>query len=158
MTNRTVLATIASIAAVVLLAGCSSDDGSDTAAETPTTTTTAEFVPEETATEETVAAQCDPAPDQYVAVINGSFTDSGLSLGPAYVVVGDDDVQYIGAHIMRGDERESSADVWVAQGPAVYALSGSAREYSMLPDGRDVLGVSAGDEYGSAVQDCTIQR
>lgn len=36
----------------------------------------------------------------------------------------------------------------------LYALSGDARRRTSFPDGRRVLDISAGDQYGQAVSDC----
>ncbi|MGY1865267.1 hypothetical protein [Nocardia gipuzkoensis] len=53
---------------------------------------------------------------------------------------------------MQGTRKVSSADVWIVDGPAVYALSSDARRRTTLPDGRQVA--SAGDNYGTKVQGC----
>lgn len=101
-------------------------------------------------------SRCTPAPDRLVEIINTSFTDSSYSLSNT-AAVSRGTVTYIGGHIMQGDTRVSSANVWASEGPSVYAVSGSARQYSMLVDGRDLLDVNAGDEWGSELQDCVVR-
>jgi len=63
---------------------------------------------------------------------------------------------YVGGNIIGSDgTKESSADVWLVKDEGiyvVYALSRDARQRTTWPDGRDLA--SAGDQYGSAVQDC----
>ncbi|WP_181063734.1 hypothetical protein [Nocardia nova] len=101
--------------------------------------------------------RCQPVPDRYLAAVNGSFTDSRYSLSNAWAINGSDGV-WIGGHIMDGDRRVSSADVWYAKGAAVWSLSGGARRNSQLPDGRHILNLSAGDDDGIAVQGCVTAR
>lgn len=102
------------------------------------------------------AAGCDPAPADLVDQVNGHLAANGESLIDTFVVTGIDGYVYVGGNIVEGDTKVSSADVWVAQdGFVLHALSGSAREHTPLADGRN-LGLSAGDEYGQAVQDCVI--
>ena len=158
---------------VIVIVAASIADGSDEGEVglSPVSTTatdavgsgigTAELPPtaQETTTTTPRAASCATASETYVAVINASFKEQGLSLSsPAYAVEAPGGLTYIGANIMRGDIKESSADVWVARDVAVFSLSGSAREYSTLPDGRRLLDASAGDDYGTEVQDCVIGR
>ncbi|HEY9311637.1 hypothetical protein [Williamsia sp.] len=85
--------------------------------------------------------------------------DSSLSLANLQALSAPGGLVYIGADIMRGEERESSQDTWVVEDDVVYALSSSANEFTVLPDGRDLLDVniSAGDEYGSALQNCVAR-
>ena len=142
--------------------GVESSSADDEAAETYTPPRTTTPLPPAPATPTRTRAPivCDVAPDALVATIAGSLNDSSLSLGPAFSVYSRrDGLTYIGANIMRGDERESSADVWIEDDGAIYSMSSSAREYSLLPDGRDLLPVlvSAGDEYGSQVQTCAAR-
>lgn len=124
----------------------------------PTTTVTSVIAPVAPAPAPAAAvpAGCTPAAENYTTPIGGSLTDPTHTLANTYTVEGADDLVYIGANIMQGEKRVSSADVWVAKGPAIYSLSGGARENSALVDGRKVLKVSAGDEYGEAVQKCVI--
>lgn len=140
--------------------GAEPSSADDEAAETYTPRPTTPLPPPVTPTSTQAPIVCDVAPDALVATIAGSLNDSSLSLGPAFSVYSRrDGLTYIGANIMRGDERESSADVWIEDDGAIYSMSGSAREYSLLPDGRDVLPVmvSAGDEFGSQVQTCAAR-
>lgn len=63
---------------------------------------------------------------------------------------------YVGGNIAGpAGEDVSRSDVWLYTiDGALYSLSGSARDLSLLRDGRDVTGASAGDEYGTEVQEC----
>ncbi|PZT93644.1 MAG: hypothetical protein DI630_26760 [Gordonia sp. (in: high G+C Gram-positive bacteria)] len=125
------------------------------------TTTLAPAAPPAVRTTITGPAQvpCETAPDAYVAVIEASLTDSSLSLANLQSLTAPGGLLYIGADIMRGEERESSQDTWVVDDDVVMALSSSANEFTILPDGRDLLDVtvSAGDEYGSALQNCVAR-
>ncbi|MDF3284651.1 DUF2510 domain-containing protein [Gordonia sp. N1V] len=103
-------------------------------------------------------SSCEPAPDQVIAIIEGSLRDSTLTLANTAMVSVPGNLNYIGANIMRGLEKVSSADVRAQKEAAIFSLSGSAREYSLLPDGRHILDISAGDDYGTAVQDCVTAR
>lgn len=100
-------------------------------------------------------ANCVVASQDLVDQVNAQL--GGPTLSETFVIESPEDYTYVGGNIMEGDKRLSSADVWIAQeGFVTFALSGSAREYTpRLGDGRD-LGLSAGDEYGQAVQECTI--
>lgn len=81
-------------------------------------------------------------------------------VGEANVLLAGNGTRWVGANIYDADgARISNADVWIFYGPVPYALSGSAREYSALLDGRHVgEGASAGDDEGTIVQDCTQVR
>ncbi len=100
-------------------------------------------------------SDCVPVPGDLVSIINGQLVaDYRISApralhAPAGVYVGGDIVAGSGTRV-------SSSDVWLYRDAAMYALSGSAREFSSLPDGRS-LG-SAGDEYGEVVQECSRQH
>lgn len=123
------------------------------AAAAPATPAAPEFNPGSTR-----SPKCQPVPDQYVAIIDGSFSDSSQSLANFWAIPGPDDQLWISGNIMEGDKKIHSAAVWVADGPAVFSLSGSARRTSTLPDGRDALGLSAGDDLGIEVQNCATSR
>lgn len=97
---------------------------------------------------------CKAAPSSIVALINGAFTDGEQLIRPV-ALAGPDDVTYIAGDIARDGKVLLHANVWLAQGPLVFALSSGARKRTVLPDGRDFW--SAGDEFGTKVQDC-IQR
>ena len=105
-----------------------------------------------------VASDCTPASPELVDQVNAQLADTGQTLSDTFVMTSPEGYQNVGGNIMEGDKKTSSADIWIAKdGFVVYALSGSARdETPQLADGRD-LGLSAGDEYGQAVQECTIQ-
>lgn len=106
---------------------------------------------------------CETAPSGVVGFLNAALSDGGYSLALAQQVTrpanGD---QYIGGDIMRGETRVSSSDVWLIREGVPYALSSDARKLSGLVDGRrlpgpkptTLLGPSAGDEWGSGVQEC----
>lgn len=102
---------------------------------------------------------CEVPPELYVSMIEAMLIDSSLSLANLQALSAPGGLVYIGADIMRGEERESSQDTWVVEDDVVYALSSSANEFTVLPDGRDLLDVniSAGDEYGSALQNCVAR-
>lgn len=171
--HKVVLGVIAAFFVIVVIAaiaGGSSDDdnkGSSsstrstsasastpetTTAAAPTTTTAVAAPPPATAAP---TSTCADAPAAVVQAIEGSLIDSTQTLTNTFSVT-TGHLTYIGANIMEGETKASSADVWVAQGGAIYAVSGSARDMSSLPDGRKVLDVSAGDEWGQQVQECVI--
>lgn len=105
-----------------------------------------------------VPESCTPASQELVDQIDGHLGPTGQTLADTFVVVSPEGYQYVGGNIMEGDTKNSSADVWIADetGFVLCALSGSARdETPQLADGRN-LGLSAGDEYGQAVQECAI--
>lgn len=134
-----------------------------TAAPIATTTASAPPAPAPTSVAAAVvpgaarSARCQPVPDRYLAIVNAGFTNSTYALANSWAINGSDGV-WIGGHIMDGDKRVSSADVWYAKGPAVWSLSGGARRNSQLPDGRHTLNLSAGDDDGIAVQGCVTAR
>ncbi|MFC9472261.1 hypothetical protein ACFTS5_08710 [Nocardia sp. NPDC056952] len=97
---------------------------------------------------------CDPAPADAVATISAAFSDRSNTLADAYAVTAPGGVVYVGANIMQGTTKVSSADVWAVRNGSVYSLSGDARRRTTLPDGRKVLDISAGDDYGTKVQGC----
>lgn len=158
---------------IALCGGCgamlgNNDRAEDSATTTGATTYAAAPAPPTTARRATSTApafapgqprspRCVTAPDQYVAAINGAFNNSAYVLGPAWAIQSGK-YWWISANIMEGDRRVSSADVWVAEGPLVFALSGDARRNTMLVDGRDLLNLSAGDDDGLAVQACVSAR
>lgn len=78
---------------------------------------------------------CDPAPADAVATISAAFTDPADTLADAFAVTTPGGVVYVGANIMQGTMKVSSADVWLVDGPAVLALSSDARRRTTLPDG-----------------------
>ncbi|PRC43896.1 hypothetical protein C6A85_000000102995 [Mycobacterium sp. ITM-2017-0098] len=105
-----------------------------------------------------VPADCTPASQDLVDQVNAQLAPSGQMLADTFMKVSPDGYIYVGGNIMKGETKTSSADVWVANdsGLVLYALSGSARyETPSLADGRN-LGLSAGDEIGLAVQECSI--
>lgn len=106
------------------------------------------------------ADDCTEAPAALVKAVQTHL--DGFTLDDTFVVRGESLV-YLGANVVRPDgQRESSADVWVATNEAgadLAALSGSARNdlTPNLPDATDPpYSVSAGDEFGMAVQQCVI--
>ncbi|WAL49560.1 hypothetical protein [Rhodococcus pyridinivorans] len=79
----------------------------------------------------------------------------GTHIEDVWIVDGEDGVEYVAGNIHdEAGDRVSSADVWALNGGVIYALSGGARDESAAVDGRDVLGISAGDEFGSLAQNC----
>ncbi|WP_336819873.1 hypothetical protein [Gordonia sp. MMO-8] len=142
--KRILLSATAATAAALVIAGCSSSNDAATSSTVgaPPITSTA-------------APECKAAPDATVALITAALTDSGLSLANAQAVDGEDGAVYIAANIMQGDKREHSAEVWATKDGKTVALSSNARSETSLRDGRK-LGLSAGDSYGSAAQQCVV--
>lgn len=142
------------------VAGCSSSNDSKSDAKATTAPPpSSEAAPSTSASPPSVdplvmPAGCLAAPDQLLATINASFNDSSLQLVDAWSVAGQKDVTYIGGNIFAGEKRVSSGDVWAAKGGAIFSLSSDARSRTVLPDGRKILDISAGDEYGSLVSNC----
>lgn len=102
-----------------------------------------------------VSAGCLAAPGDLVAQIEQAL-DAGQYLSATAAVEAPDGTLYLGGDIMRAEDeaRVSSQDTWALVDGGLYAVSGSANEYSSLSDGRDVPGISAGDDYGVALQEC----
>ncbi|RDB46179.1 hypothetical protein DVB87_19610, partial [Tsukamurella tyrosinosolvens] len=94
-------------------------------------------------------------PDQ-TSIIEAALQD-GLTLGPAFAETSPKGDVYIGANILRGTDRISSADVWVYRNGSPFALSSDARSKSSIADGRK-LGLSAGDDTGTKVQGCVVAQ
>ena len=152
--------------AAVALAGCSSGETttpepSSTSSSVSTTAPSSETAPTSTeaapVTEPAeTPAGCTPATEDEMAPISAALTGDAASLGGLFTEY-DGTYHYFGANIYDAEgERVSSADVWIIDSGVPYALSGGAREYTLLPDGRDLPGSpSAGDDTGSAVQDCS---
>ncbi|MQY31262.1 hypothetical protein NRB56_68710 [Nocardia sp. RB56] len=156
MIREFVLVAIAALA----VAGCADTPTSTlptatrlpTSAHPPAVTTTPAPQP---STAAPIPAGCQPAPADTVATISAAFPDPSYSLADVYAVTAPGGVlTYVGANIMQGTTKASSADVWVARGAVVYSLSGDARRRTTLPDGRKMLSASAGDDYGTKVQTC----
>lgn len=123
-----------------------------TRTQPPTSTATRVPIPQ---TSTLLSSRCKTPSESTVAAINASFLEDGYYLADVYMVYGAKDVAYIGANIMAADgSRASSADVWANKGGLLFSLSGDARRRTSLPDGRHVLDISAGDEYGQEVSDC----
>ncbi|MFC3964058.1 hypothetical protein [Nocardia jiangsuensis] len=155
------------VLAIAALSGCA-----DEPAATPTTTTqppvtvttrplaTTTPTPQPSAVAPQPSAAvptppgCDPAPADAVASISAAFSDRSNMLADAYAITAPGGVVYIGGNIMQGTTKVSSADVWAVRNGSVYSLSGDARRRTTLPDGRDALDASAGDDYGTKVQGC----
>ncbi|PVY28355.1 hypothetical protein [Williamsia muralis] len=167
-----VIAGLVALLVVVTAVGAPFEDDSDSdtasrANVTPTDfsypTSTATLAPPPPAARTTITGpaqvRCKTAPDAYVAVIEASLTDASLSLANLQSLTAPGGLLYIGADIVRGEERESTQDTWVVEDDVVMALSSSANEFTILPDGRDLLDVtvSAGDEHGSALQNCVAR-
>lgn len=151
------------VALAIALTGCAATDESTatptTTTQPPVTTTRPAVItpaPQPTTAPATVPIPpgCQPAPADVVATISAAFSDPSNTLADTYVVTAPGGLAYIGANIMQGTTKVSSADVWVTRGGSVYSLSGDARRRTTLPDGRKVLSASAGDDYGTKVQGC----
>lgn len=126
---------------------------STTTSAAPTTVTSTSAPPTSVAPSVT----CEPANAEAVATIEASLTGRATSLGETASGY-DGDFHYVVANIYDADgTRISNADSWVIWNGTPFALSGSAREYSLLGDGRDLPGnPNAGREYiNDASVDCT---
>lgn len=160
--GRTIIAAAAAFVAALVLAGIVgvvivANSGSDDAAS-PVPDITQRPITLRSAAPTTVApvvaGGCESAPLGVLVTINNALTSPGV-LTETAMVTDAEGRQWIGANITTHDGRRvSSADVWVVNGNIIYALSGGARGNSTLHDGRHLLGLSAGDDTGIAVQDC----
>lgn len=114
-------------------------------------------VPQDTPTR-AQAAGCKDAPAKIVGLIDESFTD-GERLENTQSVTGPSGMVIVGGNIVGKDgERVSSSDSWLMSGGKVFALSSDARRYTLLEDGRDVLGdnwTTYNDAVGECVQEAT---
>lgn len=118
----------------------------------PASTTTRTPIP---LTSTALSPRCKTPSESTIAAINASFKEDGYYLADVYMVYGAKDVAYIGANIMDADgQRASSSDIWADKGGLLFSLSGDARRRTSIPDGRHLLDISAGDEYGQEVSEC----
>ncbi len=125
---------------------------STTRTQPPASTATRTPIPQ---TSTPLSPRCKTPSESTIAAINASFKEDGYYLADVYMVYGAKDVAYIGANIMAADgHRASSADIWADKGGLLFSLSGDARRRTSLPDGRHLLDISAGDEYGQEVAEC----
>ena len=163
--SKTVFIVLGVIAAVLLAVLIGVTGGEDSSSSSSSPTTTQVFIPKPPTTREVVplparpaSADCVPASQDLIDQVDAHLDPTGQHLVDAFVVTSPEGYQYVGGNIYEGQDKNSSADVWIAREDwVVYALSGSAREATpQLADGRN-LGLSAGDEYGEAVMTCTIQ-
>lgn len=152
---KIVLSVVAVFLVLVAIDTVFPDEQKDTASTAPTSWSFPKPTPPASTPEPVVAAPvssaCGPAPVALVELINQSFT-GGEQLARATAVNAPRDMVYIAGDIEAGGQRVSSADVWLYQHGAILALSSDARKRTMFADGRDFA--SAGDEYGTAAQDC----
>lgn len=169
---------IVGLAAVGMLAGCSSDNGSEPAPTTeesvraapvtstttaPTTIAPAATTPAPPATPgapgDPVAAGCQQPDASVVAAIEAALTEGRTLQDVAAVTTDVDgiDYEYVSANVFRADgTRSVSAAVWLSPGVGVFNLSSNSRE--VTPEFEFARGmfdaVSAGDETGAQVQEC----
>ncbi|WP_019204603.1 hypothetical protein [Tsukamurella sp. 1534] len=153
-TTRTAGAVLAGITLTLTLTACGGSDSTDTAATSAPTKTTTAAAP--AATSPVNLADCRRADEAQVSLVAAAL-NPGLTLGPAFSEDSPAGDTYIGANIMRGTERISSADVWVFHNGSPFSLSSDARSRSSIIDGRK-LRLSAGDPAGSKVQDCVVAQ
>ena len=145
---RKTIAAVAALMVAMAISACGSseDDSADSKSPTPSMTVA-----------ETPAADCETPSPAIVSQIEASLKVVGRYLAQVQSVEGPDGTTYISANLMEGDKRVSPMVVWATKGAALYAVSSSAQDASQLPDG-SVIGVSAGDQYGSAVQQCVLKE
>ncbi|MBH0118249.1 DUF2510 domain-containing protein [Rhodococcus sp. CX] len=130
---------------------------SETARPTTTTTTLAPVRAPEPASSATEAGCEEPDP-AIVAAIESSLTP-GLELihvAAVNTLIDGIEYTYTAGDVFENGERHTSSVVWVTPGFGVMGLSSNSRDVSSLPFGRGILDVSAGDEYGSQVQNCVL--
>lgn len=130
------------------------------AATTPLTTSaapTSTTLPVAAQTSKPLPAACKTPAQSIIDQIDASFIEADRHLEDVFMVYGRKDVAYIGANIMdSAGTRVSSADIWAQSDGMLFSLSSDARKRTALPDGRKLLDISAGDEFGSAVSDCIM--
>lgn len=81
---------------------------------------------------------CLDAPAVVIDIVNASFTD-GERLRNAQAVEIPSGRTYVGGDVTRADgSRLANRQVWLVDGPVVYAISEQARRHTLLPNGRDV--------------------
>ncbi|MFD3812154.1 hypothetical protein [Rhodococcus sp. NPDC058639] len=157
-------AALIALPAALLLAACGgSTDTDDAVVETTTTvaattsTAATTSAPASTSASALTTTALDPrctaAPSGTVTLVDTALVDD-VHLQDPWTVEGEG-VTYVAGNIHdAAGERVSSADVWALSDGVLYSLSSDARERSVAVDGRSILGISAGDEYGSLVQNC----
>ncbi|ROZ52979.1 DUF2510 domain-containing protein [Rhodococcus sp. WS1] len=120
----------------------------------PTTTIT---LPVAAQTSKPPPSTCKVPARSVIDQIDASFIEADQHLKVVFMVYGRKDVAYIGANIMNSaGDRVSSADVWAQSDGMIFSLSSDARRRTAFPDGRQLLDINAGDQYGSAVSDCIM--
>lgn len=169
---------VGTVAAGLLLAGCSSGSGSEPA---PTSETTVRAAPATTTTATTVApvtttpAAPAPAPapagrsatevgctdpdPSIVDAINADITNGRVLRDIAAVTtdVGGVEYEYVSANVFKADgSRSVSAAVWFSPGVGVFNLSGNSRDVTPSFEFArgEFGGVNAGDQFGQQAQDC----
>lgn len=125
---------------------------------TSTTAPTTAPAPTSTAPATTTApADCNPADPADTAAIDAALRSPAARIGEAHTAMLGDGARLIAANIYdTDDQRLSSADLWRFDGAELYSLSGTARDVTAAPDGRDLdPGVFSSDE-ALAVTACVI--
>jgi hypothetical protein len=103
------------------------------------------------------AAGCEEPDPEIVSAIQASLTEGRTLNHIAAVSAQTDGIEYTytAANVFRADgSRSVSGAVWITPGFGVMGLSSNTKTVSTLPSGRGVLDASAGDRYGSKVQEC----
>lgn len=121
------------------------------------TTTTRPAPPLPAPAKSATGAGCEEADPDILSTIEGSLTEGRTIREVAAVSTLHDGIEYIytAGNVYKADgTRSVSGVVWVTPGLGVMGLSGNSRTVSTLPFGRGILDVSAGDEFGTKVQDC----
>lgn len=136
------------IVGAITISSDDEDDGTDAALSSgaPSTTTA------------TPPGGCTPAPSDAVDVVASGLIGDAAQLDDTFVTA-ESDRAYFTANIFDvSGQRVSSADTWIIDSGTVYALSGSANEYSSFPDGRDLPDrPSAGNPVPRALQGCAVE-
>nr|WP_296774811.1 hypothetical protein [Rhodococcus sp. (in: high G+C Gram-positive bacteria)] len=165
---------ILGIAAVGMLAGCSSDTGSEPqpapdttvraapSAEAPTTTQSSTPIAAPTVAPQGRSATevgCSDADQSLIDAITADITEGRVlrDIAAVTTVVDGDERTYLSANVFRADgDRSVSAAVWFSPGDGVYNLSGNSRDVtpSFAFARGEFGGVNAGDEFGQQAQDC----
>jgi hypothetical protein len=103
---------------------------------------------------------CQPAPRPLIERVERQLAGDAVAIRLAYVTDDEQGRMLLGASIYADDgNRVSSGDTWIVSGAEIYALSGSANQYSRFPDGRGDLPDNPSPGFVEAQQlqdDCTI--
>lgn len=145
------------VGALVILPTVGALSGDDDPATAPTATVRSPPRGDQANQAAVPALQASGCPSVDVTVVDdvNARLDPGLTLGLAASASSDGIIWLLGSIYRQSDgERVSSADTWARVDGQIYAVSGSAREFSNLPNGRQVVPEAFSNSTRSDLETC----